>query len=247
MDSQFQHEAERDGLVDAATTDERAEAVEVVEITTGAVGAKRKKATRIESLQNKVAAATEKIEKKQKLVATAVSKQSLRAKEKESLQRWETELNNLFNERRAAQESLQVLLDAREQQDTTKAAKAIEQLERAERVNARHMSEAGVHEPPRSSTYMRMSIHHLPNVYSTKKREDEWQKLNQHCSGALGEWYGWRKNASPSLAPLSPRMTPCSPSQIEGLSRIASMNQDERNTVLSPERPGAPTCTSWKR
>ncbi|KAL1504044.1 hypothetical protein AB1Y20_010455 [Prymnesium parvum] len=118
--SQFQHEAERDGLVDAATTDERAEVVEVVEITTGAVGAKRKKATRIESLQNKVAAATEKIEKKQKkLVATAVSKQSLRAKEKESLQRWETELNNLFNERRAAQESLQVLLDAREQQDTT--------------------------------------------------------------------------------------------------------------------------------
>ncbi|KAL1523959.1 hypothetical protein AB1Y20_018877 [Prymnesium parvum] len=122
MDSQFQHEAERDGLVDAATTDERAEVVEVVEITTGAVGAKRKKATRIESLQNKVAAATEKIEKKQKLVATAVSKQSL-----------------IYSSQPRTQG------EGVAPEDTTKAAKAIEQLERAgERANSRHMSEAGV-------------------------------------------------------------------------------------------------------
>lgn len=144
MDSQFQHEAELDVLVDAATTDEHTEAAEVVEITAGAVGAKRKKATRIESLQNKVAAATEKIEKKQKLVAAAVSKQSLRAKEKEALQRWETEVKNLQNERTTAQESLQLLLAAREQQETTKATRANEQLERAERANSRHLSDGGV-------------------------------------------------------------------------------------------------------
>ncbi|KAL1503606.1 hypothetical protein AB1Y20_012083 [Prymnesium parvum] len=59
-----------------------ADAVEGGEAPSSMVGAMRKMATRIESVQNKVAALIEKNEKTNKLVAAPVGKQSLRANER---------------------------------------------------------------------------------------------------------------------------------------------------------------------